>query len=75
MRRWSITWPRDEFVVSSSGVVAVTSTVSVTVPTSRRMGRLTVSPTRTSILSRTKRLKPVSSAETRYMPGGKNGSW
>ena len=63
IRRASTTWPRDAFVVSISGVSAVTLTVSTDAPTSSGISSPSRSLTRTST-SRTYFLKPESSTAT-----------
>jgi len=64
MRFESITCPSEPVEASSSGVVAVTSTVSAMAPGSRVRFRMSRSPTRTSMPLRTTFLKPDSSAPT-----------
>ena len=59
-----------DLVVSISGASAVTSTASVMSPTARSKPSVSRMPTFTSTALRTAFLKPVSSADTVYSPGG-----
>ena len=71
MRRLSTTLPTVPLVVSSSaGVWRVTSTASVSSPTSSAKSMTTVESIWTVTFERAARRKPCRPASTRYSPGG-----
>ena len=69
----SITWPIELVEVSSSGVSAVTCTVSAAWPISIFTSIVMRSFTRTLIPDCTDRRKPAASTLSEYVPGIRNG--
>ena len=67
-----ITWPTSDFVVCTSGDSAVTLTVSFSPATFIVTSTLVEVPTWTCTSLVTTFAKPVSSATTSYVPGGRN---